>query len=677
MGSLQDEFVKKFGIANPKKERKEKNWTEKEARYNSMSRENFKGGSFSQNRNMQNNNTNRENSVRKNMAKPVFRTSSYEFASAPYNFVTLPDMIVPSPLDQSLDWKEMNDRELRVTYKDYILEHGKLSGRIELEIETVTPCFIGGNGEEFYAPNGIPVIPGSTLRGMTKNLLKIISCGSMKGEEDFYDRHLYFRDFASKENAKHTLKDYYAGKMVEEVNNEIVKNDDSNTSTKKKLVTKASPGFLFKIKEKYYVCPTKDHIVPDRRQIKCNNDRMGRIVWNQDGTVTIFTGRMNTKKSYVYFDKPVFSLNCCIEVPDKVIEEYRADKSRKGLDLLKYGQKNNSASGYTHLEDVTYVVPCYYKVKNGMVEHFGHGRYYRIAYDNSIGDHVPENLQGRTIDFADALFGAKGLWASRLYFDDAQLVGGNKPLKKEYRIPLLQSNPTSFQLYLKQENENIIKHWGEKAEIRGYKLYWHQAIGDTAWQHPLTKIDPDRLTDKQKDSLKKIGNITKKIQPLAKDSNFRGNIRFSNLSEVELGALCKVFRLSEHGEDIVYKLGQGKSIGMGSVRVKAKLFLENVAERYECLFGMDGWNNAEEEKDMFAFCNAFRLYLNQALGDNHKRYDLGMRELMTIMNWKHTANPNWKEKTAMMNPTQKGDNRLKDRVILQNALEFVAPGHKQ
>ena len=58
----------------------------------------------------------------------------------------------------------MDEDEIRLNFKDFILKEGALSGKLELEMETVTPCFIGGNGEEFFAPDGTPTIPGSSLR---------------------------------------------------------------------------------------------------------------------------------------------------------------------------------------------------------------------------------------------------------------------------------------------------------------------------------------------------------------------------------------------------------------------------------------------------------------------------------------------------------------------------------
>ena len=80
---------------------------------------------------------------------------------------------------------------------------GKHSGYIQLDIEALTPLFVGGEeikdknnnviGMDFFAPVGEKIIPGSTIRGMVKNIFKIVTCGAMRPVEDFNDRRLFFR----------------------------------------------------------------------------------------------------------------------------------------------------------------------------------------------------------------------------------------------------------------------------------------------------------------------------------------------------------------------------------------------------------------------------------------------------------------------------------------------------
>ncbi len=639
----KSQLAAKYGVEKPEEKVTETNWAAESERYKASSRTNNQRNNYPKSGN---------NNVQRSGSNVSFGQNQGSTASAPYNFVSLPGMTVPSPLDQKLEWAQMDEKTRSEKYKEYIQAEGKLSGWLELDLETLTPCFIGGNGESFYAPNGVPVIPGSSLRGMIKNLLKIISCGAMRRNEDFYDWHLYFRDFAGRIKS---LREHYKKSMVENV---TFTTKEGKQETKPR--TKASPGFLIRIKGKYFICPAQSKAIYDPKKCK-KTEYTDNINWYKNGAVDIFTGKMNSKKTYMYIEKPDWSEENRIPVPPEVVEDYRADKNRKGLNLFEHAKTGSIAGGYVQQKEVDFVVPCYYTAQDGIVKHFGHGRYYRIAYDKSIGDHVPALMQGPAVDFADAMFGAKELWASRIFFDDAILTGKPEYLEKKLSHPLMSPNPTSFQLYL-QQNGNTPKHWDNDTELRGYKLYWHQNIGKNEWE-----IGPDES----------VVSGMKPIQPLAKGNRFKGKIRFSNLSEIELGALCKVFRLSENGEDIVYKIGQGKSIGMGSVRIQAKLFLEDSKNRYGCLFQGDQWNVSVAEKETEPYCRKFISYMDEQLGSNRDRFQLGMKELRTIMNWKQTATTDWRNKTAMMNPTVKGDDRLKNRIVLKNALEFVTERFKK
>jgi len=78
-------------------------------------------------------------------------------ARAPYNFVPINDKIVTS---------------------NGIIDHSifnELSGYISLELEVKQPLFIRGKGADFYRINDTFTIPGSTLRGLTRNIMNILS----------------------------------------------------------------------------------------------------------------------------------------------------------------------------------------------------------------------------------------------------------------------------------------------------------------------------------------------------------------------------------------------------------------------------------------------------------------------------------------------------------------------
>jgi CRISPR/Cas system CSM-associated protein Csm3 (group 7 of RAMP superfamily) len=82
-----------------------------------------------------------------------------KYARSPYNFVPLNDEIICPP----------------------VLEHNseKISGRIEFEIIAISDIFIRGKGDDFFSINGHVAIPGSSLRGLIRSLIEILSYSKM------------------------------------------------------------------------------------------------------------------------------------------------------------------------------------------------------------------------------------------------------------------------------------------------------------------------------------------------------------------------------------------------------------------------------------------------------------------------------------------------------------------
>lgn len=562
-------------------------------------------------------------------------------ASAPYNFVSLPHRILPAPF--SLDEVDVENVEnITEDYKKYVRSEGKNTGCIRLEIKALTPLFIGGGtGSEetdaFFSPTGRPVIPGSSIRGMTRNLLKIITAGAMRRDEDFADRHLYYRKAMFKRKG-------------------FVSNYDGS---------EAKAGFLIRLNGHYYVCPAQYESSKSYKHGPA-------IQWNED-KADIITGTI-MGKSYKYtirFSKGILDKDNRIPVQDYIIKDYKSDSNRfsgngsyKGWGLFsedKTAKAGEDARSFTNREDIDFIVPCFFREQNGEVLSFGHCKNYRTPYTSSIGDHVPVGLTKNIPDFADAIFGKKELWAGRVSFEDGEMTGKGTPLPADYPRPLMEPKPTSYQLYL-MPNGRKPKNWGEKTDIRGYKLYWHRDEGKLDWA--------------LSDGGARIKGV-KKISPLEPGTHFNAKIHFDRLSDVELGALLTVFGLDDGKHDVVYKLGRGKSIGMGSVKITASLYLENSRERYSSLFSGDSWKEAEKENDGLAFKNAFRQYRDDHLKDEKPVYENLMEELRTMLDWNNVNTPDWKEKTDMMPVGDKSDSRFKNRVILDNPRVFVRKRFKK
>ena len=419
-----------------------------------------------------------------------------EPASAAYNFVRLPEHVIPAEFYNG--HFEGVTKDVLKAYCDHVQQADTHTGYIDFTITTETPLFIGGPSKqdedtplEFYGGQDNPTIPGASLKGMVKQIFKIVTVSSFRpyqrgtGLGDFEDRYLYFRDFAS---SIKSLKEYYASRMV---------GMEKNGKGEMKAATKATPGFIIQtVDNNYFAVPSESRKMSYSGDYEMQKKKdTPSIDWN-DEYVNIHTGRMNSKKSYMRITRPGNFEGKRIPILQECIDSYKDDKNRGTLNLLdkKVGKSGDAAKNYTRCDDVKFVVPCFFSEKDGIVEHFGHGRFYRIAYDLKISDHLPTTLEQHNngVDLCDSVFGYGDNWAGRLSFSDAHVVGPVRMCQSDYPHPLMGPNPTSFQLYLEQDvdNHSTYNHWGhEGASIRGYKMYWHQ---------PLAKVKDWTRTEEEK-----------------------------------------------------------------------------------------------------------------------------------------------------------------------------------
>ncbi len=665
-----------------------------------------------------------------------------KLATAPYNFVHLPTAVLPSPLDAYRDIFVKGDQEeTRTAFRKYVENFTPQNGYIDLTIQTLTPIFIGGDVKTF-APAGKPIIPGSTLRGMIKNLVKINTLGAMRPEDDFHDRHLYYRCIMAQNSApqwQKDLHDLYADRMTEGKTN------------------KTKSGFLIKTKDGYAICPMKaDRKKPERFLIGEYESTFGktitpgmkdvRVEWEPTAGAAYAISGKTTKHLFKTWDEytkyleetariekkdpkaagarrrsigkqfvlqyPLADVDWNeehrIPVRDDVVEEYRDDKNRRGVNLLNPvgddPKKKGAAIDGKALwkmapdapKDIEMIAPCCYLSdgQSGPVCAFGHGHFFRVPHTFSIGHAIPEEIkrmENPVIDFADALFGAnflqksasgsgrkqKPLWAGRVFFEDAHLAGGEARFEKTQPThPLVGPNPTSFQLYLEQDkkiksgdNDSLINWSSPDARIRGYKLYWHK--DNAEWWATQTEKDQDK-------GKKAAERMTHDITPLSKNNTFTARIRFCNLSDIELGALLTVFH-PNGAESLACKLGYAKSLGLGSVRITTQLNIETPAD-YVRLFGENGWNDPAKPADVQDYIHAFKNYVEEKHPDRAGEQRHISNQLSKMLDWENTkAIPDWNKRTAPMSGNVKADevdSRYISRARLPEINEVVKSDRK-
>jgi CRISPR-associated protein (TIGR03986 family) len=466
-----------------------------------------------------------------NTNRPQEQFENYKPATAPYNFVPLPEeaRTVEFPPD-FLQFGDTNEQG-----------NNLYSGYFEFTLETLTPLYIRSTLTEdefapeerlqkpqFYSP-GFKAqpgttrldirpylrIPGSSLRGMTRTLVEILS-------EGFFDniskQAMFYRAVFDKSSIGKT----YGDQMVS------MKKVRFQNQQREALYPAVKAGYLYKQGNVYFIRPSKvinglqyfrvEHTTVEddganplaTHQIdglKSFDERYSwekRRVWfrpttpgprlHNNGRVVLFygllkasnintestppggtgweegfflaTGFMKNKHMHWVVTPPDPQAGT-IKIPDEDISAYKTSGGgltpkvkKEGFSVLP-DQDNEEAR------------PCFYierKDHKGKKRiGFGHTPLFRLLYWHTPEDLIPDKLktpEGSEFDMAEAIFGvATGdergkSFAGRVFFEDAFFdpeKTGNKPIG-EIEEPsdsiakvLGSPKPTTFQHYLAQD----------------------------------------------------------------------------------------------------------------------------------------------------------------------------------------------------------------------------------
>lgn len=590
-------------------------------------------------------------------------------ATAPYNFVPINKTVVSPP-----EGLPQFDRYIGYT------------GYIDLDIETLTPLYIrdaytleedkkankreGGKkweNPEFFSPQGKLTIPGSSLRGMVRNLVEIVSFSRM---EYIDNSTFYYRTMGDKCK---TVRDAYLNRMG------------------RKNSYKFAAGYLFRQGNKYFIRPAKkEYNEKEYKRVKKANRTPFSYHWQENGSCITVSGPTpnEQEKKYDWLIAPPDNKSKPIELFIDDINAYRNDINRmtddKGEEKKKDLSKRRDGDLFRMLElaekgpNSPKMVPCFYiqwedENKNERVS-FGHTAYFRLAYKLSVQDHMPDcHVENNKIDFAQIIFGNTNLSAGKVFFEDAKVIGPVQQYEELFPKILSNPKPTTFQHYLEQGNaeKGKLKHWGDKPDdetgtgfIRGHKLYWHRKTprnGEYGWEA-------------EKEAVRKHPLQYTKIKPVKEGSKFKGRIRFENLSDIELGALLFVLNLPPN---CAHKLGMGKPLGLGSVKITPHLVITDRSKgtdenpgRYGRLFDNKKWYLPSNEVDSRNFYDyyieKFSKYILDKLGEFEYKdlWDLPrLKELRTMLSYdgQKIAGEEWLKRTKYMELE-----KFKERAILDS-----------
>jgi CRISPR-associated protein (TIGR03986 family) len=603
------------------------------------------------------------------------KKNTYE-AFAPYNFVPLPGKVHAIELSESCNFDHYGDAQSHTGYIDCTF-----TTKTPLYTRTaMSPQFYKLWGEkirelmkdpgarqeyaEFFHLDQAkqPLIPGSSLRGMIRSLVEIISKSKMKWVTN---EPLVFRSIGDRT----TLGAYYRKRMM--------------GGSDKRMTPKMIGGYIKKDGSRWYIQPAKTirgatfariH-VDDLQGIEHDltswyDSQNAKKIWVKIGVLDfqdIQGGNRQLKYIPVTgvsaidradFHKAVLAKSGAMKKKqreavifppddDANLVEIDEDLVRRYCEQLSQEQKNllGDDGVLRNHQPVFYLLN-----EKGELVFFGHTMMFRLPYTKAPLDFVPEELRdNRITDLTEAIFGfvaednkdKRKPRAGRVYFCDGRLVDGQESiwLAENAITPKIMSGPkpTSFQHYLTQQEPDTVdtgerdKKGDPKSEtrldhyasppphntvIRGQKLYWHKAGTG------LREIEePEKVYfegDNQQRPPKPPNTQNTQIKPVKAGIQFQFRLHFENLRAFELGALLWALTLpGEEGKNYCHKLGMGKALGMGSIQLTVHaLKISNRQERYKKLFVGDQWHLAETDatNNLGQYVTAFVELMTGQLG---------------------------------------------------------------
>lgn len=577
---------------------------------------------------------------------------------SPYNFVAVEDQVAPAETPE------------RISH-DTPFQDG-LSGWIGLEVEATTPIYIRGAGDfkdyrkgsgqgdsefvtdcravvgsagsqaeigntwqnrdnfkaftdHYRLPDGRPAIPGTSLRGVVRNLLEMVT-NSRLGPVN--DRRYAVRDLNNDDRTLYggwmtEMKKSPKGKQIFEpyaragwlriedgdwtiepcefariehsfLGNEIGRKKSAEEKYKAYKQAKKSREVQFRIEQHGLEGGLRyDAAVPEK-----NGPYSGALV---------FTGSPNKKKhlEFVFYKASGQRIQIQDERVIKGFKQTHSDERDDPTGAWSFWLKELKANK----EDK---IPIFYlayetketagpdkptiRFKEGSYLHaFGLAMMFRLAYRHTLREAVPANHREERIpngqfDFVEGLFGYQrsdrdeGL-RGRLAFGPCAAPKDATQLPPVVTV-LSAPKPTYYPNYFEQTFDPkgdklaagkayaTLMDDDEQRRLRGWKFYpAHPDQHDPSKKRHASEADSDYrggdvvpLPPSNNEEQRAYKTATA-FRPLAAGTRFTGRLRFHNLRPAELGALVWALTWGDR-DDLRHRIGMAKPLGYGCARLR-------------------------------------------------------------------------------------------------------------
>jgi CRISPR-associated protein (TIGR03986 family) len=505
-----------------------------------------------------------------------FEAPALEKITAPYNFV---------PLSRKVffpEWAEQVSHD--VPFEDGI------SGELSCEIVTDTPVYVRNGGkwdhdqvmkdpdaQSFFYVNeggrGHFIIPGTSLKGMLRNVVEIASFGKINRVDDhrysvrdLQNSNLYGQ-YLTVDAGSRTYKPLSrSGWLVLDQTTETWKiipcsfaRVDHGLLANSCLLARQSARSKYgtwgetRLKVSFDCSEEIAHPHSGGKKLVYRKVTMldgggtpGTLVFT--GQPALNDGRPGKKHmEFVFFNEG----DKQIAVSETVQKEFQFIHSNANEQPNEeWGYWKNKLSKGAR-------VPVFYLVdKNGSLTAMGLAMMFRLPYANSVKQairHTSPNHSSASCDLAETIFGfvdeKKPALKGRVSISPARATRAEQGDK--VTMLLGGPKPTFYPNYIKQPSAGQYKTFMDKdCEIRGWKRYPARPLADVV-KNPPSGGD----------------QVDTRMIPLKEDALFEFRVKVHNLKPVELGAIA--WALTWGGDErLRHGLGMGKSMGYGVARIR-------------------------------------------------------------------------------------------------------------
>lgn len=509
--------------------------------------------------------------------------------AAPYRFIPVSDFVLFP------DWASQVSHD--VPFED------GFCGEINYSIINQTRLCVGGERIKFNEDSATTVkfyrtpqnelaIPGTSLKGAIRDVLKIATFGKFDQvantrfgmrdlDNDYYKKAIVKGTNAGlmfHENGKWSIRpcEFIRVEMTHLRSIDINITDSGSIDRRYNEVNGHNQTIKFNAGSKT-ITPKNGRPFQQATAIDLNSGTLlGRIV---------VTGAIPGKQNEFLFYKSEHSKqNSLLDISSNVLDDFKL--AHQNHEVWQYWQESKRlADG----------IPVFYHLDDdGLIKTMGLSLMYKIAYKNSIGDLIKNNLPNHVknaLDMCDLILGyvdeseksGKNNIRGRVNFSHA-LLQGQCATKQSEDLVLAQPKATFYNAYLTQKSDDLQHYMLNDATPAGWKRY------------PVKEESICRVKMKEDNDNDNSAASESNLETVGAGNCFEGKITFHNLKAIELGALLWVLDFGSRKE-CKHSLGTGKPFGFGQVNIEVTKL---VAEA-----------NAVEVQDVRSYCqNAFDCYMN-------------------------------------------------------------------